>query len=62
MNKNQIRSPGLYLYKLPQWDKPVEVEVEKDNEGKLLVRFSNYHYPVKMNDIPSQAIFEPDWR
>lgn len=61
-NKDQVKFPGLYKYSLPEWrSRWVAVSVEKDSEGRLMVRFSEFHYPVNMKNIPDRAIFEPDW-
>ena len=48
---------GTYSYKMPHWDNPVIVQVEKDRdcETNLVVRFKKGFYPTLLHELPAEA-------
>lgn len=47
---------GPYWYKMPHWDSPILIAVEKDQDGDLAVRFQIDQKPVKVQDLPAASI------
>lgn len=50
----QLVPNGLYHYKMPDWKRPVRVEVK---DGR--VRFNRNTIPIAFSEIPVMATFEP---
>lgn len=57
MNRKQV-TPGHYWYSMPHWSNPHMVLVE-EIEGHLYVRFHAGYSPMRLSDIPANALFEP---
>lgn len=54
--------PGLYQFRLPDWKKSTRVEVilNPDNPNWRMVRFMPDHYAIALEDLPVDAILEPE--
>ncbi len=58
MKKSDVTKEGKYLYAMPHWNTTTKVEVKKfEGFDDFFVWFSDYQYPVKMRDIPEEAMF-----
>lgn len=53
--------PGKYWYFGPGWNRPIQVEVKKE-DGELVVQFNRNTYPVALKNIPVGAEFSDDGR
>lgn len=49
--------PGRYWYYGPGWDRPLWVEVKRE-DGELVVQFNRNTYPVALKNIPAGADFK----
>ena len=62
INENPTE-PGIYLYKMPHWSEPRQVEVimgiSNHKIGKELhVKFVSGTYPDSMRNMPAAALWE----